>query len=139
MEYNIPDNSYELNEINKTITIDIKPKVATFLDKADKENKINEKEYEELTETIKSILFKVGALSIPIFNLKDIIREEYTKKYIHSPELGRKLWLDEYSKLHKPYNLIKNTCFNWLDSLEEKYILINKKKPILKNRITINY
>ena len=131
-------NMIELSKLTNELTRRVEPKLYSFYTEADATNDIDEKVYDELVEQITTILYKVGGLTVPLFNLRDAIEEEYTLQYRHSPELARKLWRDEYSALHKPYDKLKNKCFDHLDNLEEKYFKIKNKKPVIKNRITID-
>jgi hypothetical protein len=104
------------NELNQLIRL---PATSKFDDNA----------HENLYERIIQMLDYVGELSNPAFRINDELEEMYTKQYIHSPQLGKQLWLEHLDKLHHPYDLLKNRCFRLLDDLDEFFIKKNKRKP----------
>jgi len=68
---------------------------------------------------VDTVLGVVGDLSDTRFEIRDQLEEHYSKHYIKSPELGKKIFLEEYHDLHKPYDRVKNKCFELLMTLDE--------------------
>jgi len=71
-------------------------------------------------ETLR-ILYYLGDLSTPAFEIADKLEEQYYIMYKHSFELAKSLWLKKYHEIHKPYNLYKNRCYTLLDGLDALY------------------
>lgn len=87
------------------------------------------KTYETLYDNITKALLYVGTLSMPAFNIEEKIEDTYLETYKDAPELGKKLWLDHYGEIHRPYNVLKNRLFRMFEELDEQYILYNKEHP----------
>ena len=137
--YDLPNHTNELNKLNNILHKDIEPRIHKLFVKFSINQKVDDKDYDDIVDAIQNVLYQVGELSLPFFAIRNQLEEDYFKIYKHSPKLAKKLWQDEYANLHKPYNKIKNKCFDYLDTLEEKYIQYNNKKPMIKNKITIDY
>jgi hypothetical protein len=90
---------------------------------------INDKLHEELFEATFKILDYVGRLSIPCFKVNYELERMYVNKYPHSPALAKKLWLDHYESIHRPYNLIKNRCFRTINDIDQAYRNKFDKQP----------
>lgn len=91
--------------------------------------RINDNEFIIMYEETIRVLDYIGKLSIPAFEIEDKLEELYLKKYIDSPCLAKKLWLDHYDSIHHKYSLLKNRCFKILDDLDLLYQKINHKNP----------
>jgi len=68
---------------------------------------------------VDTVLGVIADLSESRFEIRDSLEEVFTKQYIKSPELGKTLFLEEYEKSHKPYDKIKNKCFELLTKLDD--------------------
>lgn len=90
---------------------------------------LSEQEYKDLFILIIQVLEYVGDLSIPMFNIQDQLEKNYNRMYKSSPELAKKLYLEHYHELHRPYNILKNRCFTLLEDMEKYYFKINHKHP----------
>jgi len=123
-DFNIPNHTEELHKAELLIK-----KYQTILKNHIKRKHISNIEFEFLYDETFRVLDYVGRLSSSIFLLENEIEDFYIKKYIHSPELAKKLWLDYYDNIHHPYDLLKNRCFRILDDLDELYINVHHKNP----------
>jgi len=123
-DFNLPNHSNELSKAN-----DVIEKQKKAVDKCMKFQTIDDDTFIALYEEIVRALDYVGRLSMPVFAIENEMEEMYIKLHPHSPELAKRLWLDNYSKIHHPYSLLKNRCFTLLDNLDELYINIHKKNP----------
>jgi len=85
--------------------------------------------HEQLFETTAKMIDLVGGLSNQVFDIEQQLEDQYTAAFIHSPELGKKLWYDHYEELHKPYTNLKNKCWRLFDAIDECFINLNKTKP----------
>ncbi|MDA3781028.1 MAG: hypothetical protein PF487_12525, partial [Bacteroidales bacterium] len=105
-------------------------KIKLRLNKIFKKKKfISDEEFISIFEKIINILEYVGKLSMPAFAIEDELKEKYKLNFLHAPELGKKLWLDHYGNVHRPYNLLKNRSFKMLEDLDEHYINVHQKNP----------
>ncbi len=123
-DYNLPDNSEQLKKVEVLIN-----KYKKRLKLIQTQRIIDDKTHTEFYEDIIKVLDYVGRLSMPAFDIRDEMEAMYTKAFINSPELGKKLFLDHYENVHHPYNLYKNRCFKLLEDLDAVYYKINKKRP----------
>lgn len=124
-DFNLPCHDDELLKAE-----DIINKIKLRLNEIFKKNKsISNNEFILFFNEINTVLNYVGKLSMPLFAIEDKMSETYKLNYIHSPELGKKLWLEDYGNIHRPYNLLKNRCFKMLEDLDEYYIDVNGKNP----------
>ena len=122
IDLNLPDHSEELYEVEDYIN-----KIKKQIQQCTADNKLDDKTYTALYDKITNALYYVGGLSMPAFDVQEKLEEEYFNTYKHAPELARKLWLDHYARIHRPYNILKNRLFRMYDNLDELYIKINKK------------
>jgi len=76
--------------------------------------------------TVDAVLGIVADLSESRFEIRDILEEHYTKQYVKNPKLGKKLFVTEYEKLHKPYDKVKNKCFDLLSKLDVDGKIVEK-------------
>jgi hypothetical protein len=120
----LPDHNEELSKA-ETIIEKLKNKLKII----QTQKRINDKIHTQTYEEIIRVLDYLGRLSMPAFNIEDQLEALYTKQYIHTPELAKKLWLDHYDKILHPYSLLKNRCFRLLDELDTEYIKRNKQYP----------
>lgn len=120
----IPNHIIDLEKVNDLIeTIKFKLKQHEGF------KTLDDKSYEALYgETIR-ILYHLGDLSTPAFNIADKLEERYYRMYKHSPQLAKKLWSQKYHEIHKPYNLYKNRCYTILDQLDLLYFEIHQCPP----------
>lgn len=72
---------------------------------------------------VDGILCIIADLSMSRFEIRDMLEEAYSKQYVKSPALGKKLFIKEYEELHEPYDKIKNKCFDLLGKLQGTAIL----------------
>lgn len=100
---------YDINEMIRSLQIDIR------------ETPISNITHNDLFDRTCKLLTQVGELSKCVFNIMDTLDVMYFTKYKNSPELSKKLWLEHYDELHRPYTKLKNRCFRILDELDEKY------------------
>jgi len=121
----VPDNKTELDKATKFISR-VSKKVNNHLLSL----KLPKDEFIELYQEILRVLFNVGELSEPIFEIQDKLEEKYNLAYSHSPALATKLFWEKYSDAHKPYTILKNRCYTLLDNLEELYTDIYSEPPI---------
>lgn len=124
IDLGLPDHSEQLYDTEIYVS-----KIRKELQDQKKLKELNDFVYETLYTRITKALYYVGKLSMPAFNIEEKLEEEYFNVYQHAPELARKLWLDHYSEIHRPYNILKNRLFRLFDELDEAYISINKKEP----------
>lgn len=120
----LPNHNKELLESEEHIE-----EIRGELNEIKHNNIINNSTYIKMFDKITRGLYYVGSLSMPAFNAQDQIENKYTETYKHAPELGKKLWLDHYHQIHKPYNTLKNRLFRLYDELDNIYIKINKTTP----------
>jgi hypothetical protein len=92
-------------------------------------NKMSNSHHEKLFENTANIIDLVGGLSKQVFDIEQQLEDQYTEAFIHTPELGKKLWYDHYEELHKPYTNLKNKCWRLFDAIDECFINANKSKP----------
>jgi hypothetical protein len=134
IDLNLTDHSTELKSLKNILKLKIPQKIAAF---DNYHVKIPDNDYYNMVDEILEILYQVAEYSKPVFDVTKTIEDKYLMAYKHTPELAKKLWQKHYHELHKPYNDLKNICFDYLDSLEDKYIKVNNKKPIMKDKIII--
>jgi len=123
-DFNLPNHSNELSKAE-----DIIEKIKYNMRIMEIENNITDKEHTKTFEYIIRVLDFVGQLSTPAFGIENELERMYVLRYVHAPELGKKLWLDHYETIHYPYNKLKNRCFKLLDELDEFYFKKFKKLP----------
>lgn len=64
--------------------------------------------------TLEEALSLVGSWSQQMFDILVPLKESYAKRYLASPKLGQKLFLEKYEELHKPYDQAKNRLWKLL-------------------------
>lgn len=116
-DFSIPSNKNEI-----AVATDNIEKLKFFIEKLSDNNLINDDMHEYYFDEVIKSLDYVGSLSLPAFNAISDIEFHYTMKYLPYPNLAKKLYLDHYSIIHQPYNILKNRCFRLLDMLDEIYI-----------------
>ena len=124
IDLELPDHTKELQDCEeyiKSIKREIKQSTST--------RRMSDSDFIVLYERITRGLYYVGSLSEFAFATEDTIQETYFKQYKHAPELAKKLWLEHYGNVHKPYNTIKNRLYKLYKDLNEMYIRINKCTP----------
>lgn len=84
----------------------------------DKEMPLSKKK--QLVYVVSTVLDAVGELSQPAFDVREKMEEDYNLKYLKSPALGKELFLKHYESLHKPYDKLKNKCFDLLNKIDPK-------------------
>lgn len=124
IEFNLPNYSNELTTATDNIE-NLKEELSIM----QIEKTINDKSHELMFERIIKVLDYVGKLSQPSFDIEDDIERIYTEKYIHSPELAKKLWQDHYELIHHPFDLLKNRCFRLIEELDSLFHQVNKRHP----------
>lgn len=124
-DFNLPNHDNELSKAGDVIE-KLKQKINKQISSVEL---ITDKQFVETYEEIIRILDYVGRLSMPAFAIEDELEEMYKMKFLHAPELGKKLWLDHYENVHHPYTLLKNRCYKLLEELDEYYITLYDKKP----------
>lgn len=124
LDFEIPKHENQL--LTATYFID---SIKTKVRKLQTSKSISDKTFIELYDDTVKILDYVGNLSLVAFDVNDRLQLLYLQKYKSSPELAKKLWLDHYDTIHKPYTILKNRCFKILDELDGLYQMCNKKYP----------
>jgi hypothetical protein len=109
IEFSIPDHGEELQKASLVVE-----ETRFVIDKG----KINKNNREYYYRRVVKTLEYIGKLSDSIFNIEDELEVMYIFKYKNFPELGRKIFSDHYSSLHKPYNVLKKKCWKMLDEIE---------------------
>jgi len=90
---------------------------------------IDDKSHDTFFNEVVRVLDYVGKLSMPAFAVEDQLEEMYAIKFKHSPQLAKKLWLDHYEVIHKPYTLLKNRCYRLLEEVDIAYFKKFNKHP----------
>lgn len=124
-DFVLPNHDNELSKATDAIE-KLKFKLNKILTSVDL---INDSDFIKFYEEIVRVLDYVGRLSMPLFAIEEPLEEKYILKYKKSPELAKKLWTEEYEKLHHPYNLLKNRCFKLLEDLDAYYMALYDKNP----------
>jgi len=125
IDLNLPNHEEELYEAELKIT-ELRQELLT----QKKKKELTKKQYNHLRDEITRVLYYVGSLSMPAFEVDDYLENEYHKVYSHAPELAKKLWQDHYGRIHRPYNILKNRLFRMYDDLDKIYLDVNKKEPL---------
>ncbi|MFW6226397.1 MAG: hypothetical protein ACOC3V_05520 [bacterium] len=118
LNINIPeDHKEKLNFIKEQIT-----KIYIQLNNYERLEEYNPKELAVLSEKTMYYLDKVGEMSCVLFEQRDKLKKQYFIKYLHSPELGKKLFLDYNAKIHAPYDKLKDKCWKIFEIIDKKII-----------------
>ena len=120
----IPNHTNELEKATEFIE-DLKFKFRN----CERKEEITQEIYADIYSETLRVLYYVGDLSAPAFEVEDQMEEMYTKMYIHSPTLAKELFFKKYHEIHKPYNLLKNRCFTLLDGLVELFQRVHNHNP----------
>lgn len=123
-DFHLPDHTDELGQAEKAIK-----KYQDRFKAIRKKNSISDREHSCLYENTVRLLIHLGKLSMPVLQIEEDLERQYTKRYATCPELAKKLWLDHFERLNRPYNILKNRCFRLLDGLDELYMKLNRKHP----------
>jgi hypothetical protein len=123
-DFNLPNHNNQLSKAD-----DIIEKLKKRIEIHITQKTLDLKNFTPLYEEVVRVLDYVGRLSMPAFAIEDELEEMYTLKFHHSPELGKKLWLDHYETIHHPYTVLKNRCFKLLELLDETYMAMYDKNP----------
>ena len=123
-DFNLPDHTTELSKAE-----DVIEKLRTRFKKIQTSKSINDKKHTDMFEETVRILDYVGRLSVPAFEIEDELEKLYILQYPKSPQLGKKLWLDHYDRIHHPYSILKARCFRLLEELDAEYRKRFKKNP----------
>lgn len=108
--YNLKDHSLQLKEVMR-ISRGVFNKFNR--DKIIGNNKaLTEENLEAMEYVLQNCLQKVGTLSLSRNELRNELNDHYTKTYIKSPAIGKKLYLDHFYSLHKPYDRVKDSIWN---------------------------
>jgi len=71
---------------------------------------IYETEKQSLSNDIITILELIGEMTDPLFACREKLESNYFTK-ISDPVLARKMFLNEYESMHKPYDQVKNIAW----------------------------
>jgi len=114
IEVKVPKHGPELKQATK------------LLESVEKDLNWHEQVKRELTFTqrkeyilkVSLLLDAIGELSRSRFDVREEIESKYMEYYSNQPALGQTLWLKYYESLHKPYDKIKNKCFNLIEKID---------------------
>jgi hypothetical protein len=123
-DFKLPNHNNELSKAD-----DIIEKLRNKFKVLECRNMISDKEHLMMFEEVVRVLDYVGRLSMPAFAIEEDMERLYVMRYPHSPELAKALWLEHFSNVHHPYNLLKNRCFKLIDELDELYLNVNGRNP----------
>jgi len=123
-DFNLPDHTNELSKAEGLID-----KIKIKFESHQKFKNLTDKSHTSLYEEIVRVLDYVGNLSVPAFKIEEELEAMYVMQFKHAPAMGKKLWLDHYDYLHKPYTLLKNRCYRLLEDLDNEYISLYDSKP----------
>lgn len=126
IDFQIPEpNKQQLKDIDDKIE---KLKTRFLLIKTNKEE-LTDDQYLTMYKLLFRILDKLGTLSTPAFNMENEIEDVYKTNYKHAPDLCNALYQECCSKIHKPYDRLKNHAHDLIDNIEEYYIKTNHTNP----------
>lgn len=114
--FDLPDNTPKLKDIELRLE-----KFKIYVNKIGENNGITDEIHSKVYDKVCNILDKLGKLSTPVLDTFDKLEELYTLKYINTPELGKRIWIEHYCELNKPYTLLKNRCVTILENLDYYY------------------
>jgi hypothetical protein len=124
-DFNLPNHNNELSKAGDIIE-KLKNRIHITINVVEL---VTDKEFVRVYEEVVTALDFVGRLSMPAFAVEDEMEEHFKLKYLHSPELGKQLWLDKYENVHRPYTILKNRCFKLLDEWDAYYKALYEKDP----------
>jgi len=124
VDFTLPNHSNELRKAEELIN-----KLKHMLESLSKKCMIDDSSHDYIFNEIIRVLDYVGKLSICAFTIENELEAMYSAHYRSAPNLGKKLWLDHYRKIHHPYSLLKNRCYNLLTEVDRMYIKKYNKNP----------
>ena len=124
-DFNLPCHDNELSNAGDVIE-KLKQRINKTISSVEL---ITDKQFVLVYEEVIRVLDYVGRLSMPAFAIEDELEEMYKMRYLHAPELAKKLWFDHYENVHHPYNTLKNRCFKMLEELDNYYIGLYDRNP----------
>jgi len=124
VDFTLPNHSNELYKAEEFIN-----KLKHMLESLAEKGMIKDSSHDYIFNEIIRVLDYVGKLSICAFTIENELEAMYTAHYRSAPNLGKKLWLDHYEKIHHPYSLLKNRCYNLLTEVDRMYIKKYDKNP----------
>ena len=114
LKFNIPNHEKDLYEVETLLN-----KTSTNLKVLEaKEIELEDEQKEQLLKLVTNLLYKVGDLSIPIFELREMMENTYFEQYKQSPALGKELYMKHYESIHRPYDKLKNKAFRLIQILD---------------------
>lgn len=96
----------------------------SIMDKFQKDKSIGHKDaltkdhLVKMETILNQLLNKTGDLSLIISDIQNELSDHYSRTYIKTPAIGKKLFLTHFTSLHKPYDKVK-------DILWKTYFIIN--------------
>lgn len=112
---NLQDHSIQLKEIKRV--------AKNIMKKFDREKQFFPRPTQENIEAMQYVLNKclrkVADLSMSRGEIQTQLNDHYTKTFINNPALGKKLFLEHYFNLHKPYDKIKDYLWKSIFILKE--------------------
>lgn len=132
--FSFPNNTEKLARIEETIDY-YKLKIK----KISETNRIDGDTHSYYYNLICKELDNIGNLSLPALDCFDKLEEMYLLKFPKSPELAKRIWMDHYRDINRPYSLLKNRCTNLLNELDHAYRVKYKSDPPNYNNKILNY
>ena len=124
IDFNLPSHKDALEQAEQMIV-----EIRRDFTKLQTDRSITDKTHEDLYDRTALVLDWIGRMSVPAFDIRNELEEQYLKMYCKTPKLGRKLFDDHYSRLHHSYSRLKNRCFGLFEDLDNEYIRIFNEKP----------
>jgi hypothetical protein len=123
-DFHLPDHKDELLKAESLID-----KIKIKFEQHQKFKNLTGKSHTSLYEEIVRVLDYVGNLSTVVFQIEEELEAMYILQFKHAPQMAKKLWLDHYDFLHRPYTLLKNRCYRLLEDLDNEYLSLYKSTP----------
>lgn len=112
---NLADHTDQLNEIYRV--------VKNLQKKFEQEKRTvprpTEKNIETIDYVLRKCLRKVADMSMTRNEIESQLKDHYTTTYAKKPALGKKLFLEHYFSLHKPYDKVKNITWKMIFAIDE--------------------
>lgn len=128
LNLNLPNHENELSNAEHYMN-----KLRVKFAKAVEDNDFDDETHNQLYDEAMRCLLHVGELSQFLFDVDEKIEMEYFKAYKHVPALAKDLWQEHNHTIHRPYNILKNRCYRFLDELDEVYIGLYNSEPLNYN------